>query len=169
MTEAITTNCPYCGEPVELNVDAGGGRRSALLTSSAVCRFPSSSRPDSTGMRVGPPPCGRARVDITPIRRQCPRLHRRRTVLIPLIRAKISVEFYEERPPSVSNCPSQSTSGSSKPHLGCLRRRLGTSSSPQRPKPDSSWASRTSRPKARGHASTLPKASTSSAFENRRH
>ena len=40
MTEAIATNCPYCGEAVELTVDAGGGRRQGYVEDCSVCCRP---------------------------------------------------------------------------------------------------------------------------------
>ena len=40
MTEAIATNCPYCAEPVRLNVDEGGGKHQAYVEDCPVCCRP---------------------------------------------------------------------------------------------------------------------------------
>jgi len=40
MTKAIATNCPYCGEAVELCVDEGGGKRQDYIEDCPVCCCP---------------------------------------------------------------------------------------------------------------------------------
>ncbi len=40
MKEAIATNCPYCGETVELYVDLGGGRHQVYVEDCPVCCRP---------------------------------------------------------------------------------------------------------------------------------
>ena len=37
MNEFLPVNCPYCGEPVELDVDAGGGSRQSYVQDCPVC------------------------------------------------------------------------------------------------------------------------------------
>lgn len=36
----ISTDCPYCGEPVELDVDEGGGARQMYVQDCPVCCQP---------------------------------------------------------------------------------------------------------------------------------
>jgi len=40
MTDPFATNCPYCGEPVELYVDEGGGRHQVYVEDCPVCCRP---------------------------------------------------------------------------------------------------------------------------------
>ena len=40
MNEFLPVNCPYCGEPVELDVDAGGGSRQSYVQDCPVCCRP---------------------------------------------------------------------------------------------------------------------------------
>jgi hypothetical protein len=37
---AIESSCPYCGEPVELSVDDGGGSRQSYVEDCPVCCQP---------------------------------------------------------------------------------------------------------------------------------
>jgi hypothetical protein len=40
MTELVESTCPYCGEPVDLIVDAGGGERQEYIEDCPVCCQP---------------------------------------------------------------------------------------------------------------------------------
>jgi len=40
MSRPIDTSCPYCGEPVELLVDDGGGARQVYVEDCPVCCRP---------------------------------------------------------------------------------------------------------------------------------
>ena len=40
MTEAIPTDCPYCGKTVELYVDVGGGQHQTYVEDCPVCCRP---------------------------------------------------------------------------------------------------------------------------------
>ena len=40
MTEPLPLNCPYCGEPVEVIVDEGGGGRQSYVEDCPVCCRP---------------------------------------------------------------------------------------------------------------------------------
>jgi hypothetical protein len=40
MTEPLLTNCPYCGEPVELYLDEGGGGHQSYVEDCPVCCRP---------------------------------------------------------------------------------------------------------------------------------
>jgi hypothetical protein len=40
MKPSVETDCPYCGEPVELYVDEGGGARQAYVEDCPVCCRP---------------------------------------------------------------------------------------------------------------------------------
>jgi len=40
MQESVTSSCPYCGEPVEVWIDEGGGPRQTYVEDCAVCCRP---------------------------------------------------------------------------------------------------------------------------------
>ncbi|HKW13998.1 MAG TPA: CPXCG motif-containing cysteine-rich protein [Candidatus Krumholzibacteria bacterium] len=40
MDEPLELFCPYCGEPVELDIDTGGGSRQAYVEDCPVCCRP---------------------------------------------------------------------------------------------------------------------------------
>ncbi len=40
MSEALSSSCPYCGEPVELVVDEGGGSQQSYVEDCPVCCRP---------------------------------------------------------------------------------------------------------------------------------
>lgn len=40
MTEMLPLSCPYCGEPVDLDVDEGGGSRQDFVQDCPVCCRP---------------------------------------------------------------------------------------------------------------------------------
>ena len=40
MTDAIATSCPYCAEPVDLDIDEGGGARQSYVQDCPVCCQP---------------------------------------------------------------------------------------------------------------------------------
>lgn len=40
MTEPYPLRCPYCGEPVELDIDEGGGSRQRFVQDCPVCCRP---------------------------------------------------------------------------------------------------------------------------------
>lgn len=40
MTAYVAQTCPYCGEPVELDVDEGGGSRQTFTQDCPVCCQP---------------------------------------------------------------------------------------------------------------------------------
>ena len=40
MTEAIASGCPYCGEPVDVDIDEGGGTRQSYVQDCPVCCQP---------------------------------------------------------------------------------------------------------------------------------
>ena len=40
MNTTIETSCPYCGEPVDLDVDEGGGGRQSYVQDCPVCCQP---------------------------------------------------------------------------------------------------------------------------------
>jgi hypothetical protein len=39
-TEPLSLSCPYCGEPVELDIDESGGRRQSYVEDCPVCCQP---------------------------------------------------------------------------------------------------------------------------------
>lgn len=40
MIETLPANCPYCGEPVEVEVDTSGGERQTYVEDCPVCCRP---------------------------------------------------------------------------------------------------------------------------------
>lgn len=40
MNEPVSLSCPYCGEPVELVIDEGGGSQQSYLEDCPVCCRP---------------------------------------------------------------------------------------------------------------------------------
>lgn len=40
MTDPFETHCPYCGEPIEILIDAGGGRGQSYVEDCPVCCRP---------------------------------------------------------------------------------------------------------------------------------
>ena len=40
MTHTVEVSCPYCGEPVDVDVDEGGGSRQAYVQDCPVCCQP---------------------------------------------------------------------------------------------------------------------------------
>jgi hypothetical protein len=40
MPESVPLSCPYCGEAVELDIDAGGGHRQVFVQDCPVCCQP---------------------------------------------------------------------------------------------------------------------------------
>jgi hypothetical protein len=40
MAEPLSLSCPYCGEPVDLDVDESGGERQTFLQDCPVCCQP---------------------------------------------------------------------------------------------------------------------------------
>lgn len=40
MTEPLELNCPYCGEPVEIDIDEGGASRQSYVEDCSVCCRP---------------------------------------------------------------------------------------------------------------------------------